>query len=79
MTYDHWKATNPADEELCSCRLESVNSATIDPPEIIIDCHCPVHGDGGPDPDEAYDRMRDDANDEPPDPPGWEGGFAESH
>ena len=29
----------------CSCRMESVNSASIDPPEPIIRRDCPLHGE----------------------------------
>lgn len=43
----------------CTCRMSSVNSASIDPPELIVDPWCPIHG--GRDPDEEYERKRDDA------------------
>ena len=44
----------------CTCRLTPVRSTDIDPPEMIVDRYCPVHGDGGPDPDEAYERKREE-------------------
>jgi hypothetical protein len=44
----------------CTCRLAPVHCTDIDPPDMIVDRHCPAHGDGGPDPDEAYERKRDD-------------------
>lgn len=44
----------------CTCRLESVNSASIDPPELITDPWCPAHG--GRDPDDELQRQRDDAD-----------------
>jgi hypothetical protein len=59
--YDHWKTTEPDDGERdprCSCRIETVDSASLEPPELIIDPWCPVHG--GRDPDAEYDRYRDD-------------------
>lgn len=43
----------------CTCRMETSHSASIDPPEPIMDRYCPLHGNA-PDPDEAYDRARDD-------------------
>lgn len=43
----------------CTCRMESVNSASIDPPEPIIDQWCPVHG--GRDPDVEYEQQPEDA------------------
>ncbi len=42
----------------CTCRYETVNSATIDPPDLIRDKWCPLHGR---DPDEERERQRDDA------------------
>lgn len=46
----------------CSCRMSSVNSATIDPPEPIIDAWCSLHGWRDPDRerDEKRDREMDD-------------------
>lgn len=62
---DHDKAEEPpepctqeARAEGCTCRMESVSSASIDPPEPIVDGWCPVHG--GRDPDAERDRQRDD-------------------
>ena len=46
----------------CTCRMETVHSASIDPPEPIIEPWCPVHGNR--DPDAEYERRRDD----PPEP-----------
>ncbi len=48
----------------CSYRMSPVNSATIDPPEPILhrDPWCPIHGK---DPDEEYERQRDDAREFP--------------
>jgi hypothetical protein len=40
----------------CTCRMSPVNSATIDPPEPIIDRSCPLHGSER-DPDDARDEM----------------------
>lgn len=51
--------TRTARDHGCTCSMETVNSASIDPPEPIIDPWCPVHG--GRDPDLEYDRQRDDA------------------
>lgn len=42
----------------CTCRWSSINSASIDPPHPTLDPWCPVHG--GRDPDEEYERRRDD-------------------
>lgn len=55
--------TAEAREAGCTCRMESVNSASIDPPEPIIDRYCPVHA--GYDPDRALQEARDDAIDFP--------------
>ena len=43
----------------CTCRMESVNSASIDPPEPIVNPWCPLHG--GRDPDAEREARRDDA------------------
>lgn len=40
----------------CSCRSSNVHSTDIDPPYQIRDRRCPVHGDGGPDPDDLRDN-----------------------
>lgn len=43
----------------CTCRLSAVNSASIDPPEPVLDIGCPVHGKyrpGGVDPDDERDQ-----------------------
>jgi hypothetical protein len=45
--------------ERCTCRLETVSSASIDPPEMILDPWCPVHGTR--DPDFELEQQRDDA------------------
>jgi hypothetical protein len=43
----------------CSCRMETVHSASIDPPEPIIDKWCPLHGWGDPD-RERQERIDDE-------------------
>jgi hypothetical protein len=45
-------------QPICTCSYTPVNSATIDPPDLILDPWCPVHGK---DPDAEYERQRDDA------------------
>lgn len=56
--------TCEARAEGCTCRMEPVNSASLDPPEPIVDRGCPVHGKyrpGGVDPDdERAVRQEDD-------------------
>ncbi len=69
MSYDHWKTTEPEpdyepeDAPLfclgCNCRMESVSSASLDPPEPIINPWCPHHG--GRDPDYERDRRLEEA------------------
>jgi hypothetical protein len=50
----HWGISSP-----CTCQWSLVNSTTIDPPHIVkINPNCPRHGY---DPDEEYERKRDDA------------------
>lgn len=49
--------TLEAHRQGCSCRMSSVNSATIDPPYEMIDPWCPLHGYR--DPDREYDEHRD--------------------
>jgi hypothetical protein len=49
--------TDEAREQGCTCRMESVNSASIDPPEPIINEWCPVHGR---DPDWELQKRRDE-------------------
>jgi hypothetical protein len=47
----------------CSCRMSSVNSATIDPPEPVVSINCPLHGKyrpGGVDPDNERDFRDED-------------------
>ena len=46
----------------CTCQMEITHSASIDPPEPIINEWCPVHGNR--DPDAEYEAHRDD----PPEP-----------
>jgi hypothetical protein len=46
-------------EAVCSCTMPYVDSATVDPPEPILDRYCPIHGDGGPDPDAALEAQRE--------------------
>jgi hypothetical protein len=43
--------------------METVNSASIDPPEMILDPWCPEHG--GKDPDWELQKQIDDARDFP--------------
>lgn len=43
----------------CTCRTPTASSAALEPPEPILDRYCPQHGDGGPDPDRAYEERRD--------------------
>jgi hypothetical protein len=42
----------------CTCRMQSVNSASVDPPEPIVDGWCPLHG--GRDPDAERDAQLED-------------------
>jgi hypothetical protein len=49
--------TEAAREQGCSCRMSSVNSASIDPPHEIVDPWCPIHG--GRDPDRERDERMD--------------------
>lgn len=52
--------TEEAREQGCTCwQMESVHSASIDPPEPIADKHCPLHG-WAPDPDDARDLALED-------------------
>lgn len=46
-------------ERECICRMETVNTASIDPPEMIVNRDCPVHGSPR-DPDAEYERQRDE-------------------
>ena len=52
----------PEDNEVgvgdCTCRLSSINSASIEPPHRIVNPWCPVHG--GRDADAEYDAKRDE-------------------
>lgn len=52
--------TAAANRQGCTCRMSSVNTATIDPPEPILDKWCPLHGK---DPDRELERLRDDERD----------------
>jgi hypothetical protein len=56
MTYDHWKTTDPREDECALCggspRYLRPHSYICDDPE----CPCGIYRD----PDEAYDRMRDE-------------------
>ena len=57
-----WDEDPDADEDEdqpagCTCRWSMVNTATIDPPHLIRNQWCPVHGR---DPDEERERRRDD-------------------
>lgn len=57
--------TADAIEQGCTCHVPSATAYDFDPPEPKRNKHCPLHG-WAPDPDEAYERMRDDARDFPP-------------
>jgi hypothetical protein len=46
--------SDEAREAGCTCRMEAVHSAMIDPPEPIVDRNCPLHG-SAPNPDDARD------------------------
>lgn len=46
--------TQEASDQGCTCTMSSVNSASIDPPEPVINRYCPLHG-CEPDPDDARD------------------------
>lgn len=46
-------------EAVCSCTMPYVPSNALYPPEPILDRYCPIHGDGGPDPDRALEERRD--------------------
>jgi hypothetical protein len=63
--------TQEAFEEGCTCHVPSAHSAQIDPPEPRINKYCPLHG-FAPDPDEAYERWRDDKLDFPEDNLTWD-------
>jgi hypothetical protein len=52
--------TQEARDHGCTCRLSTVHSNDIDPPEPVIDRDCPLHGNA-PDPDYELERKRDDA------------------
>ena len=43
----------------CTCTPRYASSAALEPPEPILDRYCPLHGDGGPDPDAARDARLD--------------------
>ena len=58
----------PAASE-CTCRTPYVSSAALEPPEPILDRYCPVHGDGGPDPDAAWDARLDQIREDRDFPP----------
>ncbi len=67
--FDEVEIVEPLPEQyhrrICTCQWSPVDTATIDPPHIVkIDRDCPHHGREAPpepDPDEAYERKRDDA------------------
>lgn len=50
--------TSDARDQGCTCRMETVHSASIDPPEPILNEWCPLHG--WRDPDNERDALRDD-------------------
>lgn len=46
----------------CTCGMESVHSASIDPPEPVVNLNCPLHGNAAArDPDYARDIAIEDA------------------
>jgi hypothetical protein len=47
----------PGEHPDCTCGWTSVHATDIDPPEPKLNKNCPVHGR---DPDEAYERWRDE-------------------
>lgn len=51
--------TEDAREAGCSCRMETSHAHSIDPPEPIIDRHCPLHGAGERDPDDAREEREE--------------------
>jgi hypothetical protein len=51
--------TEEAREQGCTCRMETVNSASIDLPEPVTNRSCPLHG-CEPDPDDARDQAMED-------------------
>lgn len=51
--------TDEAYEAGCTCSVPFAGAHDIDPPEPKRDRHCPLHG-SAPDPDDYYDRLRDD-------------------
>ena len=56
--------THPRDDEErhpdCTCYMETVHATDIDPPDMVRDPDCPIHG--WRDPDQAYDDWRDRQN-----------------
>jgi hypothetical protein len=50
--------TEDARDQGCTCRLSSVNSASIDPPEPVTDPWCPLHGYR--DADREYQEIKDE-------------------
>jgi len=50
-------------EATCSCTWPYVPSNALYPPEPVLNRYCPIHGDGGPDPDAALEAQRDRARD----------------
>jgi hypothetical protein len=47
----------PGEHPDCTCGWTAVGATDIDPPEPKLNRDCPVHGI---DPDEAYERWRDE-------------------
>ncbi len=52
MSYDDWKTTDPRDDECPHCGTRALTRSTCDDPN----CPCGLYRD----PDEAYERMRDE-------------------
>jgi hypothetical protein len=46
-------------ESICTCTMPYVPSNALYPPEPILNRYCPIHGDGGPDPDRALEERRE--------------------
>ena len=61
------EAAPETDDHDCTCHLETVNSASREPPDWIRNPDCPIHG--WRDPDRAYEDWRDRQS-EPAEP--WE-------
>jgi hypothetical protein len=56
------KENNMNHRRYCTCSHTPVNVRTVNPPDLILDPDCPVHGEEADerDPDEERERKRDD-------------------